>query len=109
MVLFGGLPRRLENQRRIPMWPKRILHGFPPPTPWKDSVAARIERLPLGPFPRRFITLISLGGWFDFYDIFTVARIGAALRDAGFLALKEFSAMVAAGGLTPLLTGKAFM
>ncbi len=61
-------------------------------------MATRIERLPLGPFPHRFITLILLGGWFDFYDIFIVTCVGAALQDPGFLTLKGFNAMVAAEG-----------
>jgi putative MFS transporter len=63
------------------------------------SIAARIERLPLGPFHRRFITLVSLGNFFDLYDIFIVAYIGAALQQSGFLSLKQFSIFVAAGFL----------
>jgi putative MFS transporter len=63
------------------------------------SIAARIERLPLGPFHRRFITLVSLGNFFDLYDIFIVAYIGAALQQSGFLSLKQFSLFVAAGFL----------
>jgi len=61
------------------------------------SIAARVERLPLSGFHRRFITLISLGGWFDFYDIFMMAYIGAALQHSQFLTLQEFSHMIAAG------------
>ena len=63
------------------------------------SIAARVERLPLGPFHRRFITLVSLGNFFDLYDIFIVAYIGAALQQSGFLSLKQFSIFVAAGFL----------
>src|SRR5271154_749362 len=62
-------------------------------------MAARIERLPLGRFHRRFIALVSLGNFFDLYDIFIVAYIGAALQAAGFLSLKQFSVFVAAGFL----------
>jgi MFS transporter, putative metabolite:H+ symporter len=61
------------------------------------SIASRVERLPLSRFHRRFITLISLGGWFDFYDIFMMAYIGAALQHSHFLTLAEFSHMIAAG------------
>jgi putative MFS transporter len=61
------------------------------------SIASRVERLPLSRFHRRFITLISLGGWFDFYDIFMMAYIGAALQHSQFLTLQEFSHMIAAG------------
>lgn len=55
------------------------------------SVAGRLERLPLSRFHRRIVTLIALGGWFDFYDIFMVAYLGAALRDAGLLVLGGLS------------------
>jgi putative MFS transporter len=63
------------------------------------SIAARVERLPLGKFHRRFIGLVSLGNFFDLYDIFIVAYIGAALQQSGFLSLKQFSVFVAAGFL----------
>jgi putative MFS transporter len=64
-----------------------------------DAIAARIERLPLGAFHRRFIALISLGGWFDFYDIYMMAYIGATLQHSGFLSLQQFSNVIAAGFL----------
>ena len=66
-----------------------------PSTP--SSVAGRLERLPLSRFHRRFVTLVSLGGWFDFYDIFMVAYLGAALRNAGFLDLPQLSLFVSSG------------
>jgi len=65
----------------------------------KSPIAARIERLPLGSFHRRFITLVSLGNFFDLFDIFLVAYIGAALQQSGFLSLKQFSFFVASGFL----------
>jgi len=64
-----------------------------------SPIGARIERLPLGKFHRRFITLVSLGTFFDLYDIFVVAYIGAALQQSGFLSLKQFSFFVASGFL----------
>ncbi|HKV26251.1 MAG TPA: MFS transporter [Candidatus Acidoferrum sp.] len=63
------------------------------------TIADRIERLPLGRFHRRFIGLVSLGNFFDLYDIFIVAYIGAALQQSGFLSLKQFTFFVAAGFL----------
>jgi MFS transporter, putative metabolite:H+ symporter len=63
------------------------------------TIAERIERLPLGGFHRRFIGLVSLGNFFDLYDIFIVAYLGAALQQSGFLTLKQFTAFVAAGFL----------
>src|SRR5271169_4049311 len=55
------------------------------------TIAERIERLPLGRFHRRFIALVSLGNFFDLYDIFIVAYIGAALQQSGFLTLRQFT------------------
>jgi putative MFS transporter len=64
-----------------------------------ETIAERIERLPLGRFHRRFIALVSLGNFFDLYDIFIVAYIGAALQQSGFLTLRQFTLFVAAGFL----------
>jgi putative MFS transporter len=61
------------------------------------AIAARLERLPVSGFHRRFITLISLGGWFDFYDIFMMAYLGAALQTSGFMSREEFGLTLAAG------------
>ena len=63
------------------------------------TIAERIERLPLGGFHRRFVALVSLGNFFDLYDIFIVAYIGAALQQSGFLTLRQFTFFVAAGFL----------
>jgi putative MFS transporter len=68
-------------------------------TTTKGTIAERIERLPLGRFHRRFIALVSLGNFFDLYDIFIVAYIGAALQSSGFLTLRQFAFFVAAGFL----------
>jgi putative MFS transporter len=64
-----------------------------------NSIAERIERLPLGRFHRNFITLVSLGNFFDLYDIFVVAYTGAALQHSGFLSLRQFTLFVASGFL----------
>jgi putative MFS transporter len=42
---------------------------------------------------------VSLGGWFDFYDIYMMAYIGAMLQQWGFLSLQQFSNVIAAGFL----------
>src|SRR4029077_10173466 len=65
----------------------------------RSPIAARVERLPLGKFHRRFLTLVSLGDFFASYDFFFVASIGAALQQSGFLSLKQFSFFVASGFL----------
>jgi putative MFS transporter len=76
-----------------------VLLESPDHRPAASNIAGRLERLPLSRFHRRFIALVSLGGWFDFYDIFMVAYIGAALRGSGFLDLPQLSLFVSAGFL----------
>lgn len=63
----------------------------------RPSIAARVERLPLVRFHYRFIALISLGAFFDFFDIFMLAYVGVALQSSGFLDLAQFSFLIAAG------------
>jgi putative MFS transporter len=50
-----------------------------------NQVAARLDRLPVGWFHYRFLALISLGGWFDYYDNFVAATLAAILPRAGVL------------------------
>lgn len=64
-----------------------------------SSIAARLEGLRVGRFHYRFISLVSLGEWFDMYDLFMVAYVGAALQNSGFLSLQQFSQLIAAGFL----------
>ena len=47
------------------------------------TVAARLDRLPPSRQVRRLVTLISLGGWFEFYDLFFTAYIAIGLFKAG--------------------------
>ncbi|HEV3279711.1 MAG TPA: MFS transporter [Terriglobia bacterium] len=63
------------------------------------SAAERLERVPLGRFHRRFIVLVSLGSWFDVFDIFMMAYLGAALQSSHFLTLAQFTSLIAAGFL----------
>jgi putative MFS transporter len=62
-----------------------------------SAIARRLEAVPVGAFHRRFITLVSLGGWFDLYDLFMMAYIGAALQASHFLSLAQFTATISAG------------
>lgn len=43
------------------------------------TVAARIDRLAPSRYVLNFITLIALGGWFEFYGLFFTAAIGPGL------------------------------
>jgi putative MFS transporter len=47
------------------------------------TVAARLDRLPPSRHTRRLVTLLSLGGWFEFYDLFFTAYIAVGLFKAG--------------------------
>ena len=47
------------------------------------TVAARLDRLPPSRRTRRLVTLLSLGGWFEFYDLFFTAYIALGLFKAG--------------------------
>ena len=47
------------------------------------TIAARLDRLPPSRHVRKLITLISLGGWFELYDLFFTAYIAIGLFKAG--------------------------
>ena len=48
-------------------------------------IAARLDRLPLGCFHRRFLAAIALGAWFDSYDNFVAGSLAVILPAAGVL------------------------
>jgi MFS transporter, putative metabolite:H+ symporter len=47
------------------------------------TVAARLDRLPPSRYARKLITLLSLGGWFEFYDLFFTAYVAIGLFNEG--------------------------
>src|SRR5487761_446051 len=47
------------------------------------TVAARLDRLPASRHTRRLVTLVSLGGWLEFYDLFFTAYVALGLFKAG--------------------------
>ncbi len=47
------------------------------------TVAARLDRLPPSRHIRKLVTLLSLGGWFEFYDLFFTAYVAVGLFKAG--------------------------
>jgi MFS transporter, putative metabolite:H+ symporter len=68
------------------------------------TVAARLDRLPPTRYTRNLITLLSLGGWFEFYDLFFTAYIAIGLFQGkiftpttqGLFDLHGFASFVAA-------------
>ncbi|HTV35246.1 MAG TPA: MFS transporter, partial [Xanthobacteraceae bacterium] len=68
------------------------------------TVAARLDRLPASRHTRRLVTLLSLGGWFEFYDLFFTAYVAIGLFGAhlftpttkGLFDLEGFASFVAA-------------
>src|SRR5947209_5794034 len=50
-----------------------------------STVAARLERLPVGRFHRRFLAWVALGAWFDLYDNFVAGALVVSLQAAGVL------------------------
>jgi len=76
---------------------------LPLPNPPAVSVAARLDRLPPSRAVRRMVVLLSLGGCFEFYDLFFTAYIAPALYASGiftpttrgFLGLQGFASFVA--------------
>jgi len=69
------------------------------------TVAARLDRLPPSRHIRRLVTLLSLGGWFEFYDLFFTAYVAIGLfrggifkpTTQGLFDLQGFASFVAAG------------
>src|SRR6201986_4819416 len=61
-------------------------------------IAGRLEALPATPGLRRRIALLSLGGFFEFYDMFLVAYIAPGLVRTVILTTTTKS-MFAAGGV----------
>ena len=47
------------------------------------TVAARLDRLPPSRHTRKLITLLSLGAWFEFYDLFFPAYVALGLFKEG--------------------------
>jgi MFS transporter, putative metabolite:H+ symporter len=69
------------------------------------TVAARLDRLPPSSHMRKLIALLSLGAWFEFYDLFFTAYVAIGLfkeniftpTTQGLFDLQGFASFVAAG------------
>jgi putative MFS transporter len=73
------------------------------PNPAGVTIAARLDRLPNSRSVRRMVVLLSLGGCFEFYDLFFTGYIAPALYASGiftpttrgFLGIQGFASFVA--------------
>jgi MFS transporter, putative metabolite:H+ symporter len=69
------------------------------------TVAARLDRLPPSSHTRKLITLLSLGAWFEFYDLFFTAYVAIGLFGEGLFTrttqglfdLHGFASFIASG------------
>ncbi len=69
------------------------------------TVAARLDRLPSSRHTRKLITLLSLGAWFEFYDLFFPAYVALGLfkeglfkpTTLGLFDLHGFASLIASG------------
>src|SRR3984893_15663314 len=69
------------------------------------TVAARLDRLPPSRHTRKLITLLSLGAWFEFYDLFFPAYVAIGLfkeglfkpTTSGLFDLQGFASLIASG------------
>jgi MFS transporter, putative metabolite:H+ symporter len=66
---------------------------FPPNPPPRDparyrasALRARLERLPATRYVFSLVLLLSLGGWFEYYDLFFTAYVGPGLVRSGLFA-----------------------
>jgi putative MFS transporter len=56
----------------------------PGTTPAKPvTISARLDRLPRSDYLRGIVALISLGGWFEFYDLFVTGYVSLGFIKAG--------------------------
>ena len=67
--------------------------------PTAAEVAARLDRLPVSRFHVRFLGLISLGAWFDYFDNFLAGALAVALPAAGVLPATQAGDWISPVGL----------
>jgi putative MFS transporter len=59
--------------------------GIAPATGQADEIARRLEGLPSSSYLWRLVILLSLGGWFEVYDLFLTGYIAPGLNRSGLL------------------------
>ncbi|MFC7395201.1 MFS transporter [Scopulibacillus cellulosilyticus] len=63
------------------------------------AVVDRMNRLPMSKYFLKFVAKLSIGGFFEFYELFLVGSIGAALIDEKLLTTGSMAYFVGAGFL----------
>jgi putative MFS transporter len=64
-----------------------------------EQVAARLDRLPVGRFHYRFLGLVSLGAWFDYYDNFVASALVVILVRARVIPRAQAEEWISLEGL----------
>ncbi len=59
--------------------------GFATATGGADEISRRLESLPASSYVWRLVILLSLGGWFEVYDLFFTGYIAPGLNRSGLL------------------------
>src|ERR1700750_2898112 len=59
--------------------------GFAPAASGPSEISRGLESLPASPYLWRLVILLSLGGWFEVYDLFLTAYIAPGLNRSGLL------------------------
>src|SRR6201993_295430 len=59
--------------------------GFAPAASGPDEISRRLEGLPASDYVWRLVILLSLGGWFEVYDLFFTGYIAPGLNRSGLL------------------------
>jgi putative MFS transporter len=62
----------------------------------RASAAARLDRLPIGPFHRKMLMLIGAGMFFDSFDIYLTGTVLGALMKSGWSTLSLNASFVSA-------------
>jgi putative MFS transporter len=89
MAFPGGVHKDVaipltHGRQRFPITARQIEHSEETMATTAAELAARLDRLPMTRHIWYLVTLISLGGCFEFYDLFLTAYIAPALNKAGY-------------------------
>src|ERR1700679_538577 len=84
---------------------KKFVRRGPMAAPTAPELAARLDRLPMSKHIWMLVTLISLGGWFELYDLFLTAYIAPGLVRAGYFKPESLGVFNVLGPSGPAAVG----